>query len=159
MKRLISLDCLRGGAIVMVVFFHAVVFNVDSTGGGGGGASQEIPLLIKLFLFLLLYFITWVGMFGMVSGFSNSISLYGHLRQGRTTRATMLKSAVSRGLIILLVNYIYLAIFTPGFLIPGQEAIGILPGLIRTGRLYHPCLLYTSPSPRDRTRSRMPSSA
>ena len=25
--------------------------------------------------------------------------------------------------------------------------------------LYNPCLLYTSPSPRDRTRSRMPSSA
>ena len=25
--------------------------------------------------------------------------------------------------------------------------------------LYSPCLLYTSPSPRDRTRSRMPSSA
>ena len=25
--------------------------------------------------------------------------------------------------------------------------------------LLHPCLLYTSPSPRDRTRSRMPSSA
>ena len=24
---------------------------------------------------------------------------------------------------------------------------------------YNPCLLYTSPSPRDRTRSRMPSSA
>ena len=27
------------------------------------------------------------------------------------------------------------------------------------GRAYYPCLLYTSPSPRDRTRSRMPSSA
>ena len=26
-------------------------------------------------------------------------------------------------------------------------------------RRYHICLLYTSPSPRDRTRSRMPSSA
>ena len=25
--------------------------------------------------------------------------------------------------------------------------------------IYYPCLLYTSPSPRDRTRSRMPSSA
>ena len=25
--------------------------------------------------------------------------------------------------------------------------------------IYHACLLYTSPSPRDRTRSRMPSSA
>ena len=28
-----------------------------------------------------------------------------------------------------------------------------------TGLAYHACLLYTSPSPRDRTRSRMPSSA
>ena len=27
------------------------------------------------------------------------------------------------------------------------------------GRIYVACLLYTSPSPRDRTRSRMPSSA
>ena len=26
-------------------------------------------------------------------------------------------------------------------------------------RMWNPCLLYTSPSPRDRTRSRMPSSA
>ena len=30
------------------------------------------------------------------------------------------------------------------------------PGLLN---LFNPCLLYTSPSPRDRTRSRMPSSA
>ena len=29
----------------------------------------------------------------------------------------------------------------------------------KNGQLYNPCLLYTSPSPRDRTRSRMPSSA
>ena len=27
------------------------------------------------------------------------------------------------------------------------------------GHIYHPCLLYTSPSPRDATLSRMPSSA
>ena len=36
------------------------------------------------------------------------------------------------------------------------------PGLFRVGYRAaedHPCLLYTSPSPRDRTRSRMPSSA
>ena len=31
-------------------------------------------------------------------------------------------------------------------------------GLVSFGG-QHPCLLYTSPSPRDRTRSRMPSSA
>ena len=30
---------------------------------------------------------------------------------------------------------------------------------ITDGKSYEPCLLYTSPSPRDRTRSRMPSSA
>ena len=30
---------------------------------------------------------------------------------------------------------------------------------LRGTSLVHPCLLYTSPSPRDRTRSRMPSSA
>ena len=36
-----------------------------------------------------------------------------------------------------------------------QWATGELTGTV----LYHACLLYTSPSPRDRTRSRMPSSA
>ena len=35
-----------------------------------------------------------------------------------------------------------------------QQGVVITPGL-----LDKPCLLYTSPSPRDRTRSRMPSSA
>ena len=30
---------------------------------------------------------------------------------------------------------------------------------IKVGQVFYFCLLYTSPSPRDRTRSRMPSSA
>ena len=38
----------------------------------------------------------------------------------------------------------------------GQMEGGALPGLVA---LDEPCLLYTSPSPRDRTRSRMPASA
>ena len=44
---------------------------------------------------------------------------------------------------------------------PAQDAPG-LPGAFRirtSWTLSNPCLLYTSPSPRDRTRSRMPSSA
>jgi imidazolonepropionase len=36
---------------------------------------------------------------------------------------------------------------------------GLLPGVEFSTRHPYPCLLYTSPSPRDRTRSRMPSSA
>ena len=39
-------------------------------------------------------------------------------------------------------------------LLKGQWKNGMIPHI-----LFHDCLLYTSPSPRDRTRSRMPSSA
>ena len=40
---------------------------------------------------------------------------------------------------------------------PTQRVGGaVLEGFVKVA---HPCLLYTSPSPRDRTRSRMPSSA
>ena len=41
----------------------------------------------------------------------------------------------------------------------GDEAIGWTPDNIGWAAPYKCCLLYTSPSPRDRTRSRMPSSA
>jgi len=36
---------------------------------------------------------------------------------------------------------------------------GVEPINVKLGNVYPACLLYTSPSPRDRTRSRMPSSA
>src|SRR5665811_2342036 len=41
---------------------------------------------------------------------------------------------------------------------PLRLAIKAKPGLV-SPNIYEACLLYTSPSPRDRTRSRMPSSA
>jgi len=51
-------------------------------------------------------------------------------------------------------------------IIAGSEAAAIIKGLnsirkeIERGKFqFKTCLLYTSPSPRDRTRSRMPSSA
>ena len=42
--------------------------------------------------------------------------------------------------------------------ISSSTNIPVIYGVIITDQT-HPCLLYTSPSPRDRTRSRMPSSA
>ena len=39
-----------------------------------------------------------------------------------------------------------------------HAAVNTFPGLVHQ-RQTHPCLLYTSPSPRDRQKSRMPSSA
>ena len=42
---------------------------------------------------------------------------------------------------------------------PLQQFSGANVGLPNLMTVVHPCLLYTSPSPRDRTRSRMPSSA
>jgi len=35
----------------------------------------------------------------------------------------------------------------------------VVASLVIVGMMFNHCLLYTSPSPRDRTRSRMPSSA
>ena len=40
-----------------------------------------------------------------------------------------------------------------------QDILGHVSGTTRYYDDHHFCLLYTSPSPRDRTRSRMPSSA
>ncbi|WDT36806.1 ATP-binding cassette domain-containing protein [Streptococcus pneumoniae D39] len=40
-----------------------------------------------------------------------------------------------------------------------KQKIALARALIRNNKVYLFCLLYTSPSPRDRTRSRMPSSA
>ena len=46
---------------------------------------------------------------------------------------------------------------------PGPEVLAIAPhrmiDILDPSEEFTPCLLYTSPSPRDRTRSRMPSSA
>ena len=47
------------------------------------------------------------------------------------------------------------------FCVPGESYLAVLDALYlkRKQISLYVCLLYTSPSPRDRTRSRMPSSA
>jgi len=66
--------------------------------------------------------------------------------------------------------FLSVIIFVPLGISPDSTVLaGIAPGMIwivallatllSLDRLFQGCLLYTSPSPRDRTRSRMPSSA
>ena len=47
----------------------------------------------------------------------------------------------------------------PNVLITTPESLSLLLSNKESNNLFKDCLLYTSPSPRDRTRSRMPSSA
>ena len=48
---------------------------------------------------------------------------------------------------------------TGGLTVTGSQTFGAGATLDLQGENINSCLLYTSPSPRDRTRSRMPSSA
>lgn len=128
MKRLVSLDWMRGAAIASVVFFHALVFNMTPT---TGSEDQDSVLYM-----VILYFITWAGFFGMISGVGNSISMYGKLVRGTVGRAAVLKGSIVRGAVILGINFFYLGILCPGVLEPGHEDIGVLPALIRVGRFF-----------------------
>ena len=51
--------------------------------------------------------------------------------------------------------------YARNFLLPFGKAVPLTPAVMKQveHRRAKDCLLYTSPSPRDRTRSRMPSSA
>ena len=71
------------------------------------------------------------------------------LLDGRFKPATL---AVEEGTIRQILDYSF-PNSDDGHVVDFGEKI-VLPGLVDTH-----CLLYTSPSPRDRTRSRMPSSA
>ena len=55
-------------------------------------------------------------------------------------------------------NFIKMALFKKGGAIATDKAVQFSANALEK-RLINFCLLYTSPSPRDRTRSRMPSSA
>src|SRR5665811_1820358 len=63
--------------------------------------------------------------------------------------------AIRRLLLIVFAASAILSIFFPGLLSKLAQELGIGRGTDLV--LYAFCLLYTSPSPRDRTRSRMPS--
>ena len=64
----------------------------------------------------------------------------------------------SRALILLATSIPYVAFVMWGTMTDLPEQVSEIPLVGKYAKAYS-CLLYTSPSPRDRTRSRMPSSA
>ena len=72
-----------------------------------------------------------------------------------------LPGATKRGIYEYLIDRCYAGEEPPAYntLTKWMRRNGIECGRPPEGPEPHPCLLYTSPSPRDRTRSRMPSSA
>jgi hypothetical protein len=127
-NRLVSLDVLRGLAIFAVVWFHAMAFhsNVEID-----DASDQSPALMNA----ILYFVTWAGAFGMISGVAHSISMYRRLLAGKVTPRRLMGTAVVTCVAILLINYAYLWVFCPGWIRPDDVSIGILPAWIITGDL------------------------
>lgn len=78
------------------------------------------------------------GFFGMISGTANTIALYGRFRKGSLTAKRMLLNFVTTGVVVILINYVYMLAFAPGYIAPEYVAISILPAFIRTGQYYPP---------------------
>jgi len=128
-KRLVSLDILRGFSIMSVTFFHAFLFNVDVPSG------FSYPSTLYQ---VILYFLTWAGFFGIISGTANTIASYGRFRKGSFTAKGMLLNFMATGGVVILSNYIYMLVFAPGYINPDKVTISILPAFIRTGQYYPP---------------------
>jgi hypothetical protein len=136
MKRLISIDIFRGVAIIGVIVVHCILFNGESN-----SETNVDPLVGNI----ILYFLTWAGIFGIISGIGNTISIYGRVRQGIWTPKKALTSSLLGGTIYILVNYLYLWLFTPGYYTSSTEYTGgVLFWLIRRGEILslHPLQIF-----------------
>ena len=80
---------------------------------------------------------------------------------GLNTRINMIKPLINLGgkQLLIRIHDVLKEIFSEIILVIRQNQDGEIPDLGLALKMYVICLLYTSPSPRDRQKSRMPSSA
>ena len=71
----------------------------------------------------------------------------------------LLKIGVSEFAIDQLGDIVFVELADEGATLEKGETFGTIESVKAVEEVYLPCLLYTSPSPRDRQKSRMPSSA
>jgi Heparan-alpha-glucosaminide N-acetyltransferase, catalytic len=129
LKRFISIDGIRGFAIILVIFFHALMYNIDLI-------LDDVDTETNFITQLLAYFLYWAPAFTLISGTSNALSIYGRYKRGKLQPKQMLKNLVLSGFIIIGLNYVYMIFFTPGHVEPDFVSIGIFPGFFRYGELY-----------------------
>ncbi len=138
MKRLVSIDIFRGVAIIGVIAIHALLFNLDYH---PAGSMYDSPVTT-----VILYFMSWAGVFAVISGIGNALSLYGRIRQGIWTPKKALFNSLLGGTIYLIMNYVYMWFFVPGYPPMGRTAFfqelgktgGVLFWLIRDGQWFFP---------------------
>ena len=108
------------------------------------GIDLLVPQFPKYEMEINAYFDRWEEMLG--GEISGTVEILKQLKASRKFRIYGLTNWSAETFPIALKQFDFLKLFE-GILVSGNEGIK------------KPCLLYTSPSPRDRTRSRMPSSA
>ncbi len=134
MKRYVSLDILRGLAILFVIFLHSSLFHY----GNIMSIDFDNPSpIITIIGFMLM----WGGLFGIISGIVNASGMYHRISTGNKPEKVFIGYFIS-GLVMLILHYIYFIFFAPALLDleNGNHLYSTLVDLIRNGKLVAPHL-------------------
>jgi hypothetical protein len=129
-KRIYSVDVIRGIAIMSIVIFHRFHYDLLA-----GYMLKRSEWLLSSFLFLMMM----AGIFYLVTGMVNGYLLYHRIvLQGQSSKKILL-GQLATGLWILLSHYFYRTFLMNGFIATRPDVdlhppIGQLIGLIRTGK-------------------------
>ena len=134
-KRIIALDVICGIAILSVLYFHAIIFTFVVINDG-----EAIPTgsNIEIITFILAYFVSWAGIFAIVSGLANTFAMYNRFKAGKMPRKQILRRGLLNGVLILILNALYMIVFVPGL---EEGVMGIIPGMIRYGNFCVPSMI------------------
>jgi hypothetical protein len=128
MKRLVSLDAIRGIGILAVVFLHSATFHYQ-------GITEidwdHPPPVIQVIGFLLM----WAGLFAIVSSTAYAYSAILRMDRGEIRSRQILRSYWVAGGFLLALHYVYFLVLAPKLLdvVEGNHQYALLPGWIASG--------------------------
>ena len=128
MKRFISIDFLRGLSILLMLALHIFIqtFNVEIL--VNAVLYGEGSIIFAIFAVVIMYFASFAGLFMMLSGFGNMISMqkqYNRYLQENpeTAYKKVRKSIVTRGMLVFFIGYFINTIFWPYILGPLENVL------------------------------------